>query len=43
VRHTQNDLLLYLVNLKLDVNLRFIVIDFIIVKLFGACPVIFPF
>ena len=42
MRHTQDDLLLYLVNLKLDVNLRIIVIDFIIVKLIGVCSVIFP-
>ena len=32
VRHTLEDLLLYLVNLKLGINLRIIVIDLIIVN-----------
>ena len=32
VRHIQEDLLLYLVNLKLSINLRIIVIDLIIVN-----------
>ena len=43
MRHTQEDLLLYLANLKLEINLRTIVIDFIIVKLFGVCLMVFPF
>ena len=37
VRHTQEDLLLYLVNLKLGINLRIIVIDLIIVNWFRVC------
>ena len=43
VRHTQEDLLLSLANLKLEINLRIIVIDLIIVKLFRVCSVVFPF
>ena len=42
VRHTQKDLLLYLVDLKLGVNLRIILINLVIVKLFGVCPIFFP-
>ena len=43
VRHTKEDLLLYLVNLKLGINLRIIVINLIIVNLFKVCPVVFLF
>lgn len=42
MRHTQDDLLLYLVNFKLGINLRiFIIIDLIIIKLFEVCLIIF--
>lgn len=43
MRRTQDDLLLYLVNFKLGINLRiFIIIDLIIIKLFEVCLIIFP-
>jgi len=32
-----------IVHLKLEINLRTIVIDLIIVKLFGVCLMVFPF
>ena len=42
MRRTQDDLLLYLVNFKLGINLRiFIIIDLIIIKLFEVCLIIF--
>ena len=43
VRQTQEDLLLYLVNLKLGINLRVNVINLIIVNLFKVCLVVFLF
>ena len=43
VRHTQNDLLFYLINPKLGINLRIIVIVLIIMKLFEGYPVVFFF
>ena len=42
MRHTKEDLLLYLVDLNSGVNLKIIVIDLIIVKLFGVCLMVFP-
>ena len=43
VRHTLEFLLLCLVDLKLGVNLRIIVIDLIIMNRFGICLVAFLF